>query len=93
MIQRKQASSKLSTFTSIMIPASYNNYIKLGRTQRGMLNCKLCSCHVRRIHLTFVVDEEVNLIFYCVSGACGGALVILALLIGIYIGKAKKSFD
>ena len=33
------------------------------------------------------------MIVYCVSGACGGALVILALLIGIYIGKAKKSFD
>ena len=27
------------------------------------------------------------------SGAVGGALVILAILIGIYIGKAKKNLD
>ncbi len=40
-----------------------------------------------------VVDEEIKLIFYCVSGACGGALVVLAILIGVYIGRAKKNLD
>jgi len=80
-----------------MMQVNYNNCTKQGSTRRDMLNCRgnfrRISCSVRKVHLSFLVDEEVDLIVYCSSGVCGGLLVLLAIFIGVNLGKAKKNFD
>lgn len=40
-----------------------------------------------------VVDEEINFTIYAASGVSGGVFIILAILIAIYIAKAKKNLD